>query len=157
MAGAGGAADGAGRSGAGGTGGMGTAGGGGSAPSGPATFTRVWNEVLVAKGCAGEFCHGSGQGTLSMDNKLDAYMSLFEKPAAGPACGMSGKIRVKASDPMQSLLLQKMAGPTAPCGDLMPVGVKYEPNCISKDPSVCTTQAELQLVRDWIMAGAKND
>ena len=136
---------------------MGAAGRAGGAPGGPPTFTRVWNEVLVAKGCAGEFCHGGAQGGLSLDNKLDAYVNLFEKPAAGPACGTSGKVRVKAGDPLQSLLLQKMAGPTAPCGELMPIGTKFEPNCIAMEASVCTTQRELQLVRDWITAGAKND
>ncbi len=164
-AGEGGAAGGgAGRAGSGGVAGMSGAGGlpagagsAGSGPDGPPTFTRVWREVLVAKGCSGEFCHGGAQGGLSLDSQADAYANLVDKPAAGPACGTSGKARVKSGDPMQSLLLQKMAGPTAPCGELMPIGVKYEPNCISMDPSVCTTQRELQLVRAWILAGAKND
>jgi hypothetical protein len=153
VAGSGGAAAGAGAAGASaaGDGAAGTSAGG--APS----FTRVWNEVLVAKGCAGEFCHGGAQGGLSFDNQMDAYMNLVGMQAAGPRCGGSGMTRVQPNAPDSSLLLLKMSNAMAPCGDTMPPGVKFEPNCLSMDPSVCTTQAELQLVRDWIAAGAMND
>jgi hypothetical protein len=117
----------------------------------------VWNEVLVRKGCAGEFCHGSGQGGLSMDSQADAYANLVGAPAAGPMCGTSGKTRVQPSNPDASLLLEKMSSAMPSCGDTMPLGVRFEPDCLSPDASVCTTQAELQLVRDWIAAGALND
>lgn len=111
----------------------------------------------MGKGCAGEFCHGAGAGSLSMDNKADAYMNLVGKAAAGEKCGSTALTRVKAGDPDASLLLQKMTGPMPPCGDLMPIGVRFEPDCLSPSASVCTKASELQLVRDWIAAGALND
>jgi hypothetical protein len=133
-----------------GAGGGAGAGGAGTAP----TFTRVWNEVLQRKGCAGEFCHGSGQGGLSMDSQADAYANLVGKVAAGSGCGTSGKLRVVAGDAAASLLLDKISNPMPACGNVMPLGTKFEPNCLTPDPSVCTTQVEIQLVRDWITAGA---
>jgi predicted CxxxxCH...CXXCH cytochrome family protein len=121
------------------------------------TFTRVWNEVLVGKGCAGTYCHGSGTGTLSMANRADAYASFVGVAARGPSCAGSPLLRVQAGDPERSLLLHKMSSETPSCGDPMPIGVRFAPDCISDEPSVCTTQDELQLVRDWIAAGALDD
>jgi hypothetical protein len=127
----------------------------GATGGGTPTYTRVWTEVLEAKGCAGEFCHGSGQGGLSMDSKADAYLNLVGVAAAGPACSASGKMRVVAGNPEASLLFEKISSnPMPSCGDRMPIGARLEPDCLTPDPSVCTTQAEIQLVRDWIMAGA---
>jgi hypothetical protein len=137
-------------------GGANAAGAGGAGSTAP-TFTRVWNEVLVAKGCAGEFCHGGAQGGLSMDDRADAHANLVGVTAAGPLCGTSGKLRVQPSAPDASLLLEKMSQPMPSCGETMPIGTKLEPNCLVDDPSVCTTAAELQLVRDWIAAGALDD
>jgi len=77
--------------------------------------------------------------------------------ASGPKCGSSGKLRVKASDPDASLILDKMAHEAPSCGDPMPIGTKLEPNCVSMNTSVCNTKADLQLMRDWIAAGALND
>jgi hypothetical protein len=112
---------------------------------------------LVAKGCAGEFCHGSGQGSLSMDNQADAYASLVGVAAAGPRCSGSPLPRVQPGDPEGSLLLEKMSKPMPACGDPMPLGGRIEPDCLSSDPSVCNTQAELALVREWIARGAPAD
>ena len=39
----------------------------------------------------------------------------------------------------------------------MPIGAKIDPICVSMVSAVCNTQAEIQLVRDWIAAGAMND
>lgn len=135
-----------------------TSGSGGlAAPSGGPTFTRVWTEILMLKGCSGQYCHGSGMGGLAMKNKREAYDSLVNKPAAGPACAATGGMRVKPMDPDASLLLQKMNHPMPSCGDVMPIGAKLAPNCVSQMPQVCTTEQELGLVRDWILAGAKDD
>jgi hypothetical protein len=153
--GAGAGAGGGASAGAGGASGSGVAGAGGAGTA--PTFTRVWSEVLQRKGCAGEFCHGSAMGGLSMDNQADAYANLVGKPAAGSACGTSGRTRVVAGDAAGSLLLDKISNPMPACGEVMPLGTKFEPNCLVPDPSVCTTQAEVQLVRDWITAGALDD
>jgi hypothetical protein len=147
-----------------GTGGMPAAGTGGAsggagmaAPSGPPTFTRVWNEVLDGKTCSGTFCHGMGIGMLHLDNSAIAYQNLVGVPAAGDKCGTSGKMRVVPFDPDNSLLLDKISHEQPSCGDLMPLGAKIEPNCVSNVKAVCNTQAEIQLVHDWIAAGAMND
>jgi len=136
--------------------GMNAAGASGATATAP-TFTRVFQEVLVDKGCAGELCHGSGQGGLSMDDRADAYLSLVGITAAGPSCMASGKMRVQPFMPDASLLLEKMSQPMPSCGDMMPIGAKLAPDCIVDDPSACNTAEELQLVRDWIAAGALDD
>lgn len=136
------------------------AGGGGSnsAPaSGPATFTRVWSEVLERKGCSGQYCHGSGQGGLKFASQAEAYTALVNVAAAGPKCATSGLTRVKPSDSANSLLVEKLSKATPACGDMMPIGAKLDPDCLSMNPSVCNTQAEITLVKQWIDAGAKND
>jgi hypothetical protein len=140
--------------------GTGPAAGGGASTAGTGTaasFTRVWNEILMLKGCSGEYCHGSGMGGLTLKNKRIAYDSLVNAPAAGPACAAKGGVRVKPGMPDMSLLLDKISHTTPSCGEIMPVGVKLAPNCVSSMPTVCTTEAELNLVRDWILAGAKDD
>ena len=52
-------------------------------------------------------------------------------------------VRFKANDPDNSLLMQKLQGQQT-CGSAMPPGGMLKPD-------------ELQLVHDWIAAGAKND
>lgn len=139
------------------TAGSGAAGSGSAAPSTGPTFTRVWTEVLMIKGCSGEYCHGSGMGGLMLKNKQGAYDALVNVAAAGPACAAKGGKRVVPGMPDASLLLDKLSHTTPSCGDMMPVGAKLAPNCLSMSPPVCTTEAEIGLVRDWILAGAKND
>jgi hypothetical protein len=135
---------------------------GGSAGSGSvqgsATFSRVWTEVLVAKTCNSDYCHGAGTGGLSMKDKASAYANLVGVSAAGPRCGGSGKLRVVANDPDHSLLLDKISHAMPACGDAMPLGVRFDPDCLVPDnPAVCTKQSEIDLVRAWIAAGAKDD
>ena len=132
---------------------------GGEAATERATFARVWEQVMLAKGCTVSYCHGQGQaqGALSMGNKADAYKNLVGVSAAGPACQASGKVRVKPADPGASLLLDKLSRALPSCGETMPIGVKLAPACLSTAPTVCTTDAELSLVKDWIMSGAMND
>ena len=66
---------------------------------GPATYERVWLDILETKGCSSTLCHGGMQGNLSMATREAAYMNLVGVPAAGPACGMSGKLRVRPRRP----------------------------------------------------------
>ena len=129
----------------------------GGIAAGPASFTRVWSEILSPKGCAGAYCHGGGQGNLKFSSKADAYKALVGVMAAGGPCGSSGKQRIKPGDPAGSLLLEKMEQTKPSCGDPMPIGTKVEPSCVSMSLPVCNTQAELTLIKQWIMAGAKDD
>jgi len=129
-----------------------SAGAGSAAAGGGATFTEVFN--LLAGGCAtGGYCHAAGGGTskLALVDQASAYTALAGVPGMGMAAPGSGKmgcstsmvVRVKAGDPDNSLLMQKLEGKQT-CGDVMPPGGMLLP-------------AELKLVRDWITAGAQND
>jgi hypothetical protein len=148
----------------GGTGGSTASGGATSAAAGggaavAATFTAVWDDIIQPKGCTSSYCHGQGQGQggLLMSSRADAYKKLVGVPAAGSACGSSGKLRVKPSEPAASVLLDKLSHATPSCGEIMPIGAKLAPNCVSMAPTVCTTEAEISLVRDWITAGAQDN
>jgi hypothetical protein len=140
--------------------GMSAAGAAGASPPaimGPATFTNVWQHILVDKGCSSTLCHGMSQGNLTMTTPELAYKNLVGVAAAGPLCGASGKLRVKPSDPDASLMLDKISHPMPACGMAMPVAVKFAPDCVSTSPTVCTTTDEIMLVHDWIARGAPND
>jgi hypothetical protein len=110
-------------------------------------------ELLTGNCATGGYCHGSGGGTskLALVDQAASYTALVGVAAMGmPMPGAMGTpctgtvtMRVKASDPDNSLLLQKLEG-RQKCGDAMPPGGKLMP-------------AEIKSVRDWIMAGAKND
>src|SRR5262249_8225521 len=119
--------------------------------------TRVWNEVLVRKTCSAMFCHGMAMGALLMDTQANAYTNLVGVAAAGTGCMTSGKVRVVAGDPDNSLLLGQISHDPPSCGTTMPVGAKRDPMCVSAEPSACNTAAEIDLVRQWIAAGALND
>jgi hypothetical protein len=69
----------------------------------------------------------------------------------------SGLQRVKPSDSANSSRVEKLSKATPVCGDITPIGTKLDPHCLSMNPSVCNTQAEITLVKQWIDAGAKND
>ena len=128
---------------AGGTAGM------GAAPS--ATFTMIYNNVIVSSGClAGPACHSAPAGNLRMIDQATAYMSLVGVAAMGmntmggtTNCADTGMQRVKPGDPDNSLLVQKLSG-TPPCGVAMPPGGMLTPE-------------KLMLIRTWIQNGANND
>lgn len=122
------------------------------------TFTNVYNKVLRASHCTDVQCHGvAEQGNLGL-SKAAAYRNLVGVPASGECtpvagapeagtfcgCGQSGLTRVVAGDPDHSLLIMKLSG-APPCGDLMP------PN---SEPIAADL---LDLVKQWIQAGAQND
>ncbi len=120
------------------------------------TFTNVYRSI-IAKNCIQSQCHGSTrQGNLSMASQSGAYNELVGVMASGMcvgpdagshatcACGKSGKTRVVAGKPDQSLLVEKIGGnPT--CGDRMPP---------TGDVLADDQQA---LVKSWVSAGANND
>jgi polyvinyl alcohol dehydrogenase (cytochrome) len=125
----------------------------GSAVSGPATFSGVYTDVLQGAGCAGSaLCHGGeGSGHLNLSSQQLAYDALVgvaamgEKLAGdnGPSCADSGLLRVKASDPANSLLIQKLEN-HQPCGTSMP-------------PGSMLAAEKIEQVRSWIQNGANND
>jgi hypothetical protein len=114
----------------------------------------VHEQVLTA-GCASPACHGnsSGPSKLGFADKMDAYTGLVGMKAMGmrapgsmgPDMGCAGMAidRVKAGDPDNSLLVQKLEK-TQKCGDQMPPGSMLKPE-------------QIKLVRDWVKAGAMND
>lgn len=61
----------------------------------------------------------------------------------GTGCMGMDIVRVKAGDPDNSLLVQKIENKQT-CGMSMPPGSTPKPE-------------HVKLIRDWIMAGAKND
>lgn len=135
------------------TGGSGT--GPGPTPRAP-TFTAIYEEVLVNQ-CSGPICHsGPSGGNLIMTSKEAAYEALVNVPAEGvtlpgicegmpPNCGELGLMRVAPNDPDASLLLDKVANTPPRCGCPMPTS----PPALS--------DAAVQQIRTWIMAGAPND
>jgi len=120
---------------------------------GSPTWSAVFQELIVAKGCnGGPTCHAStAGGNLVMQTKDASYTALVGVKAmgvnlsgGGPNCADSGKSRVVAGDPANSLLVNKVEAPTPICGLHMP-------------PGGMLTPAELKQLKDWITAGAKND
>lgn len=106
-------------------------------PPGPATFARVFSEVIQRNGCTNGMCHGSGSGSLVMTTEADAYQNLVRVPAAGCA-----GFRVEPRRPEASVLWHKIAPNEITCGSKMPPAVGSVP------------RPAADLVRAWISAGA---
>ena len=141
---------------------VGCSGGGTTKPASPdagtstkPTFSNVWGTVILGNACQSSQCHGaSATGGLQLTSKAMAYTSLVGVDAAGVctdggtspacACGQSGEKRVVAGDPASSLLIQKLSG-NPPCGTRMP------------QTGDLITPDQLDLVTNWVAAGAKND
>ncbi|HMJ15878.1 MAG TPA: PQQ-binding-like beta-propeller repeat protein [Polyangiaceae bacterium] len=111
-----------------------------------ATFSAVYDQVLFGAGCASAFCHGASAGNLAMGTRAQAYHNLVNVNAAGDACASSGRKRVEPGNPDASLLVHKISNATPECGTVMPPG-----------PGVTLTQAQIDLVRAWIAAGAPDN
>ena len=97
-------------------------------------------------------CHSGGENAAgSMDLSGDAHLNLVGVAAMGTGCASSGKMRVVAGMPDESLLWlkphSKIEDIAAPCGDPMPLGATRDP----------ISQEELDAIRGWIMAGALDD
>ena len=144
--------------GSGGAVGTGGAGAAGMGAGGPATFTRVWNEVISPKGCTNAICHGGmpGRGNLSMPDIGTAYLHLVNIPAAGDRCGPSGKLRVTPRNPAMSLIVEKLSS-AIPRAAARCRPTPASRSCTIQAVTSCNSMAEIQLVKDWIMAGAMND
>lgn len=114
-----------------------------------ATFTSVYDEVFVGAGCAGGSCHGANAGRLSFTTQREAYDALVGVVARGEACGPlttlgTSLLRVDPGNPDGSLLFDKVASTQPSCGDPMPISSALDP-------------AQVDLIREWISAGALNN
>jgi hypothetical protein len=93
-------------------------------------------------------CHGrppdeTGNGKLDMGtDPAAAYAAIVGQKSPGTKC--SSGVLVVPGDPGSSLFLQKLS-PNPPCGDRMPLG------------GAPLSDAQLQMIRGWIAAGAQND
>ena len=106
---------------------------GGTAPS----FTEVRDEVLYPS-CSFSQCHGSGAGYFSITEDMTAA-ELRDVPSNQ----IPEMMRVAPGEPDQSYLIWKMEGHADIQGTEMP-----------PPPSEPISDERIQLVRDWIAAGA---
>jgi hypothetical protein len=114
-----------------------------------AKFSEIFPAIFPAPTNARcDSCHDMpasevSNGKLHMGTDMaTAYNALVGKTAMGKKC--IGMPLVVPGKPEMSLLLQKL-GPTPPCGSRMPIG------------GAPITDAQFEMVRSWIAAGAKND
>ncbi|MDX2167735.1 MAG: hypothetical protein SF182_11750 [Deltaproteobacteria bacterium] len=110
----------------------------------PATFAEIQQAILQPR-CAIATCHDdefeSGDLNLTADA---AYDELFNVPPDIESAAAAGLLRVDDFDPDNSFLLIKLTGPPLGQGSRMP---------LVGDP---LSAEEIQLIRDWIAAGAPN-
>jgi hypothetical protein len=116
------------------------------------TFTNVTKQVITQVNCGGPLCHTSTAGGFALGPKQQLHAALVDQPASGTECrlkpdagaGATPFILVVPGNPEQSLLYQKIKG-IQTCGKKMP------------DTAKPLTEAQIQLVYDWIADGAKDD
>jgi hypothetical protein len=160
------AAGGAGGRGAGGAGGSmasaGASGGAGStanAGSGGAsgavregTFSDL-HKLLQCRGCSSSFCHGGAAELSFQISKSEIYDELVGAGTGNAASSISvcsGMQRVVPGQPDMSVLYQKLADMPS-CGTAMP------PPGQGQATDALFNARELEVVRSWIMAGAKKN
>lgn len=115
-----------------------TPGGGGGSPE--VTFSTVQSQILSQR-CAG--CHGGGSPSAGMNLESgNAYESLVNKPSSEK----SGAVRVVPGNAEASYLVQKLRGDAGIVGLRMP---RNGPPYLTDD--------QINLVIQWINAGAKNN
>lgn len=114
----------------------------------PATFARVKAEVFTPSCGISTACHKGASSQEGLDLDGDAYAQLVGVMAKQKP----GTLRVKASAPDESYLLDKILGRNLPTPPSAAVRIEAMP-----PPSGGLTEAQIAVVRDWITAGAKND
>jgi hypothetical protein len=114
-----------------------------------ATWTQIYEMMYPMQtnprcnACHANPANDVGNGNLHMGpEKETAYMALVGKVSASSRCMQ--RPLVVPMHPEMSLLLIKLS-PNPPCGSRMPVG---------GNPFADT---QLEMIRSWIAAGAKND
>ena len=127
--------------------------GGAAPPPTAASFSALYQSLVVGTGCSTGQCHsGAAAGGLDLTTQEKAYQNLVGVAAMGqvppgsvaPSCASSGMLRVAPGEPARSLLVAKLEH-TQTCGTPMPNAGTRLPDSL------------LQQVRAWISAGAKHD
>jgi hypothetical protein len=117
--------------------------GDGDPTTGDGDFADV-HQLLVDQGCTAGYCHGADANGLTMTDAPTAYMNLVGVAATDAVCGLTQ--RVVPGEPDQSIMWMRVR-PAAldggmPCAQKMP------------DGSDGLTEADAQIIYDWIAAGA---
>ena len=118
----------------------GTAGSAGSSGAREPKLSVIQAEIFNSKKyiCSSPACHG-GQETLSLKDG-ESYASLVNKPSEY----VSGKTLVVPGDSENSVLHLVTEGPVGDAGQM-------------PDNGVAMSEADIELIKAWIDAGAKND
>jgi hypothetical protein len=111
-------------------------------PSELATFTRVQGQVFTPK-CALSGCH-LGPASLAQEGLVLAEGAAFDNIVGVRANQNPSIFRVNPGDPANSYLWRKITPGQPITGDRMP-------------QTGSITEAERQLVTDWILRGAPRD
>ena len=135
------------------------AGTGGDGATHAATFTELRAQVFAS--CNSALCHASAipdSGNVILRQE-DAYAQEVYDNLVGAATELAAgrsqaSVRVKPGDPEGSFLWWKLLGHD-PADPDTPVAGLHMPNVCASAP--CLPQAQLEMVRSWIAAGAKND
>ena len=105
------------------------------------TFEQdIWPMLIQPNTNAPEciICHGSFGGLNMGTDAASAYASLVNVPSTSFNC--QGSIYVVPGDVQNSLFYDKLANPTPSCGSQMPFGGSFN--------------GDVNVIRDWIAAGA---
>lgn len=107
------------------------------------TFTALYATVIQPN-CSSHHSVGAVDGFLDLGTQARAYASFLKGPS-GPSCGANGIATiVVAGSAATSLLYEKVATGSPPCGSQMPVGA----------PLSASDQA---MIAAWINGGALDD
>jgi hypothetical protein len=121
----------------------------GPTPNLEPTLSSIQREIFNQTDARGRAaciqCHSNAGGRVP-DGGLSllegqSYASLVGTPSSGKA----GAIRVIAGNPDSSYMIQKLDGTSGIVGLRMPNGGPY------------LTQSQVDVIRDWILRGARND
>jgi hypothetical protein len=117
--------------------------GDGDPTTGDGDFAEV-HQLLVDQGCTAGYCHGANANGLTMTDAATAYMNLVGVDATDAVCGLTK--RVVPGEPDQSIMWMRVR-PAALDGG-MPCAIKMP------DGSDGLTEADAQIIYDWIAGGA---
>jgi hypothetical protein len=111
-------------------------------PPSDATFTRVQSVVFTPQ-CAIAGCHGGPASAAQEGMPLGEGLS-YDAIVRVPSRQMPSLLRVAPFDPANSYLVRKITPGSAIAGEPMPFGASI-------------SEADRQLVRDWVARGAPRD
>ena len=103
-----------------------------------------------------EFCHKPEESCCNFLDFTTRSTSWFSLQGGGQG-ECAGSPRVVAGDPEQSLLYQKVARPHGQvCGARMPAQLHFPEDFESCTGNQCLAPDEMELIRQWILQGARN-